>query len=259
MKNKLIIALIILIILANILILIFASKGKDNTEKSYTRKEIIELISKGYINGMSKKNLENLMGQKLDDKTIITGNNAYLLKKPSKEIIEQYNLNNYVQRNESYFENLTNKIKSNYSWKFDGDVKDNQTQYIVKIKTYNYGIYIQDFEELTNLLLTNDKNDTSPQNVKEYKAKVIAMKILDTHLDDYLNNDEEKTILINFSGQSDDIKNSLAQYLVDLGGYNYHNIPQINEMVQNRNTRLQSYIDESFQNGTLDRQSVLKI
>ena len=259
MKNKLIIALIILIIIADVLIIVFTSKDKDTKEKSYTRKETIELISKGFVNGISKKELEKLMNQKLDDKTIMTGDDAYLLQKPSEKIINQYNLNNYVQNNQNYFKNLTAKIKSNYSWKFDGEAKDNQTQYIVKLKTYNYGIYIQDFEALTNLLLNNVKNDTTPQEVKEYKAKVIAMKLLDTHLDDYLNNDEEKTILITFSGNSDEAKNSLAQYLVDLGGYNYHNIPKINEMIQNRATRLQSYISEGLNNGTLDSQDILKI
>ncbi len=49
------------------------------------------------------------------------------------------------------------------------------------------------------------------------------------------------------------------QYLIDLTGYNYHTIENINIMVQNRNERLQKYIDDAINTGILNKNDILKI
>lgn len=86
------------------------------------------------------------------------------------------------------------------------------------------------------------------------------MQLLNTHLNEYVNNSEEKTILITFTNlNNDETKNSLMQYLIDLTGYNYHTIENINIMVQNRNERLQKYIDDAINTGILNKNDILKI
>ncbi len=255
MKNKIIITLIFIIIIAIILLIAFWPKKQ---EENYTKKEIVEKVSNGFINGISKEKLEKLMNQDIADKTMITGNDAYLLTKPSQNKIDQYNLNEYVQKNQTYFSNLEKKIKENYSWEFDGEAEANQSSYIINVKSYSYGTYLSDLEEMVNQLMIR-VSDNTPKDINKYKAKVIAMKILNSHLDEYICN-EVKTILIDFTNiNSDETKNSLMQYLVDLAGYNNLQDENINAMEQNRQTRITEYIDNAINNKTLDKNDILKI
>lgn len=259
-KTKIIIsALVLAIIIAIVIIIALWPKHKE--EKSYTKKEIIEKISNGFANGISKDELESLMNQEVQDKTMMTGEDAYLLQTPSKKLIDKYNLNNYVKQNKTYFSNLEKKIKENYYWEFDGEVKENQTNYFIKVKTYNYGVYLADLEEMVGLLTNNYPFENSEeQEINDYKAKIIAMKLLDSHLDDYISSSDPKTIAIFFQQiNSTETKNSLIQYLIDLSGYANGLDERINNMEINRTERMQSYINEAISNGTLDQNDILKL
>lgn len=258
MKQK--IAIVLIIFFVVLIVVLVAFYPTEKSEKQLTNKEIIEQISDGYISGISRNELKQLMNQDIDEKTMMTGKDAYLLSTPKEEIVEQYKLENYIKRNEQYYKNLESQIKNNYEWKFNGSAENNQTEYVVSIKTYNYGIYLQDLEQLQNLLLNDNQTTGNEKIANEYKAKVVAMQLLNTHLNEYVNNSEEKTILITFTNlNNDETKNSLMQYLVDLAGYNYHTIENINIMVQNRNERLQKYIDDAINTGILNKNDILKI
>lgn len=256
MKKVLIITTIIIIIILNIIILI--TWGTPKKEKQLTKKETIEEISKGFINGISKNSLEKLLNQSIDNKTVMTGKDAYLLQKPSEKTIENYNLNKYVKYNEEYYDNLYKVIKNNYTWEFDGKTQNNQNSYFIKIKTYSYGIYLSDIERLCEMLIKNNQSE-EPQKVINYKAKVISMKLLDSHLEEYISNENEKTIAITFSNINDDeTKNSLMQYLVDLAGYNNHG-DNIISLTQNKETRLKNYIDTAMNNNILNKNNILEL
>ena len=95
------------------------------------------------------------MNQEITDKNVMLGKDAYLLKKPSKKLIDKYDLDNYIKENEKYFDNLKVKIKTNYSWEFDGKTLDDQDTYFVNVKTYQYGVYLADLEQLMGLLAQN--------------------------------------------------------------------------------------------------------
>ena len=140
MKKKLIFAMIILVIIIAVITIIFLSKDKE--EITYNKKETIEEISNGFVNGIGKKELEKLLNQKVSEQTIMTGKDAYLLKAPSNDLIEKYNLDKYLTVQKTYFEKLDSKIKDEYSWKFEGEAKDNQANYYLTISVYNYGIYL---------------------------------------------------------------------------------------------------------------------
>ena len=254
MKKKIIIGLIVTLIV--VVVAFFPNK---KTEEQLTKKETIEQISKGFGNGISKKELEKLMNQKIEGKTMMTGKEAYLLKTPNDELIKKYNLDNYVKQNKTYFNKLETKIKENYSWEFEGEVQENQDAYFMLVKVYNYGIYLSDLETLQNKLLEN-KSAKEEKEVNEYKAKVIAMKLLDSHLDDYLNNGEAKNIAITCANlNSDETKNSLMQYLIDLAGYTNEKDETIANMVQNRDSRMQNLIDEAIRNNVLEENDLLKL
>ncbi|CCY45889.1 unknown [Firmicutes bacterium CAG:822] len=257
-KTTIISVILFIIIIAAILIIAFLPKEKG--EKSYTKKETIELISKGFVDGISKKDLEKLMNQKIDDKTMMTGEDAYLLQTPSDKLIKQYNLDNYITNAKSYFKKLETKIKENYSWKFDGEVGENQGSYYIKLKTYSYGVYLSDLEEMTNQLLSRYTLSNENTEVNKYKAKVIAMKLLDSYLDEYIYNGDSKVISITFNSINDDkTKNSLIQYLIDLAGYNNREDEKINTMENNRKTRIAEYINTAISNGTLNKNDILKM
>ena len=261
MKKKVIISIVIilLIIITTVLIVLFANKKTET--KSYTKKEIVERISKGFKNGISKKELEELMNQEVMDTTMMTGEDAYLLQTPNEEIIDKYNLDSYVKENKKYFANLEKKIKENYSWEFDGEAEENQDTYFVSVKTYQYGVYLTDVEEIVNILTQNYPfENAEDQEVNNYKAKVIAMKLLDSHLDDYISNSEHRTIAIFFTSiDSQDTKDSLSQYVIDLSGYASGSDDRINNMEINRTQRMQEYINSAINNGILDKNDILKI
>lgn len=261
-KTKIIISIIVfLILIALALTIIILTKNNKEPEKSYTKKEIIEKISNGFVNGISKNELESLMNQEVQDKAMMTGEDAYLLQTPSDKLIDKYNLNNYVKDNKAYFSNLEKKIKENYTWKFDDEVKDNQDTYFINVKTYNYGVYLADLEEIVGLLTNNYPfKNSEEQEINNYKARVIAMKLLDSHLDDYISSSDPKSIAIFFKGvDSKETKDSLSQYLIDLSGYANGLDERINNMEINRTERMRTYINEAISNGTLDQNDILKL
>ncbi len=248
MKKK-IITVSIIIILTITFFLIIYNHNKQETKKVKT-KDIVVTVSNGYINGMSKKTLEKKLNHKLSEKSIITGKDSYLNQKPSEKLIEKYNLSNYAKEQENYINSLEAKIKENYSFSFQGTSKEYQKNYIVKVKTYYYAAYLSDLSEIMKQLLANyDINSEEQENIYNYKAKVIAMRILNNHLNDYNNENETKEVVIDF----DNPYNSLSQYLLDLAGYNYTNVIKMDE---NRTTRVTVLINEYLQNRIIENISL---
>ncbi len=259
MKKKLKIIISIIVLVSIVAVILLIAFWPNNKEKHYTKKKIVELISKGFVNGISKEDLENLMNQDIADETMMTGEDAYLLQTPSEELINKYNLDSYVVENKKYFDNLEKKIKENYLWEFDGETEENQQTYFINLKTYSYGIYLSDLKEIVNQLMVRISNG-DPKNINEYKAKIIAMKVLNSYLDEYIYNGDIKSIVIDFQNiNSDETKNSLMQYLIDLAGYTNLQDENINAMEQNRQTRITEYIDIALNNGILDKNDILKI
>ena len=256
-RIKIITIAIIVILLVAILIIVFLPKKQ---ERNYTKKEIIEQISNGFVDGISKGKLEDLINQDIADKTMMTGEDAYLLQTPSEKLIDDYNLNNYINLNKTYFKHLEKAIKQNYSWEFAEDVSPNQNSFLMNIKVYSYGIYLSDLEEMEQQLLANYKSkNTEEKQINEYKAKVVAMKLLDSHINDYVYNGEARSIFVDFKNiKSDETKNSLMQYLIDLAGYNNQD-ENIRIMVQNRQERVKSYIDDAINNQIIDKNDILKL
>ena len=117
-EKKIAIALIVFFIILIVVLIVFYPT-KEN-EKQLTNKEIIEQIFDGYVSGISQNELNQLMNQDIDEKTMMTRKDAYVLSTPKKEIVEQYKLENYINKNEQYYKNLESQIEKNYEWSFNG-------------------------------------------------------------------------------------------------------------------------------------------
>ena len=86
------------------------------------------------------------------------------------------------------------------------------------------------------------------------------MKLLDSHLDDYISDRESKTIAIFFKDiNSQETKDSLYQYLFDLSGYATGLDERINNMEVNRMERMQEYINNALNSGLLNKEDILKL
>ncbi len=256
-KKKIVIICIVvgIIIIAASLYLLFSTRQKAPTLQEKGT-EIVESISDSMKNGASLKEIEKLIGvDDLTNTTIMVGSDSYVRDKPSDEIITANNLSSYVSLNEQYSENLEKKIKDNFDCKID---IFNTEQGIVSIKAdiknYYYAVYLQDMIELQSQLL--ERTQAVNNEVNSYKAKVRAMQILDSKLEQYVNDDETISQLVSYKRDNDDErKNSLSSFVIALAGFNYHN-DTTNAFEKNRETRISGYIDEAINSGIISENNL---
>lgn len=268
MNKKWLILITCLIILILVITLVIPLLVKDNNEydsKKTTREfaSDIETLNDLLINGGSKKEIIELTKIKeLENFNIMTGKDSYLNQKPSKEIIDTYNLNDYVTKSSKYISRLEKEIKNNFDFKSENVTRDNNYIYnMVTVKAYYYSGYIVDLEELKNQLLEKViSSDKKEEKANNYKAKVKAMEILDKKLKDYRNKNEKINIGVNYNASKKTYtKNSLYQYILTVQGFSYRNNPEMMEKNANVQTRMTEYIDEALTNGILDNDNILRL
>ena len=181
------------------------------------------------------------MRTRLDDKTI-----------------KDNNLDNYVIIQDELATNVEKKIQSNFDYSISNVIEeDDYTQYSVLLKSYYQIAYLLDLEELQKQLLV--KSAQEDNEVNNYKAKVIALKILDKRLDDYVNKDENCMANL-YRYQNDEERNnsSLLSYINLLQGLNYNNEKIFTENQLNITERMNTYINEAIENKLIN-ENVLEL
>ena len=259
MNKYLKIILPIFIILTVILSIILFDNSSENSINS--KDEAIKHIQKlntAIIEGGTKGELSKLIGtNKILDQDIMTGPDSFLRKKPNNNIINKNNLEKYVKASSLYADNLEKIIKQNFSFKLQNvNVIENQLyEACVTYKTYYYFPYLMDLTALQNAILDKLDIDFEKEKNEEviitnaYKARIKAASILDKHLNDYINNKETKTILIELKkGKIEDSSDSLKSYLINLNGYAYKN-DDLNNL---SNKRVKQYLSQINSNNILD-------
>ena len=246
MKDKLkinipiIMAVIVLIIIIIGLVFLFAKNDKKKEEK---KKEIdyqkyasqyVDKLTKAIIYGKNKIELTKILQtENIMDSDVMSGSDMYLKQTLDEKLIKKYKLDDYVEAGKKYGDNLEKAIQDNFSYKIEGVAENtDDVSPLVSYKSYCYQAYIKDLSQIRVELLAKAgyNMDGSSFDVDEkfrvddYKAKIKAAEILDSHLDDYVNNGDTNKIYVTFTHKkAEKSSESFVSYLMNLSGYTYEN------------------------------------
>lgn len=239
------IAIIIIIILILILIGIIIKHTLFGTKKENINSKM-ENISQLAISGASKEELSKYFNiENLDSNSIMTGPDSYMREKPSDEIIKQYKLSDYIKLQDKLAANVEKKIKDNFTLILGEKTTDANggTVYSGSVKGYYQLEYLLDLKTLQSTLSDEYKEDND--EVTNYKAKVIAMKILDDYLSIYENKKYFGGInLYIYSDDEEKTATSYISFLNALQGVSYNN-EEVDKLESTRDTRLKEYLENA--------------
>jgi len=278
-KNKLIIAVAALLILVATVVSIFflSNNKKEDTEKpaqpdiadviknEADAKELMSGVNNAILNGASKEEISKILGVELSGDAyayVQIGKDSYLQFTPPSELVQKHDLSNYVKQAAIYASRVEEKIKSNFAYEFVSSEVDEEgsTVISVNVRSYLYQNYIADLGELQGKLLENftfpnDELNDRAANATMYKAKVKAMEIMDSYLDNYVNDEYASTNIILENGQRE--KGNLDAYISTAAtGMIAGNS---RSMLQDMESRVATYMNNALSNGTLDRNDMLKL
>lgn len=245
MKSKLkkfapIIFTVAIVIIIIGLIFLFAKGDKNKEEKKkkidYQKyaSEYVDKLTTAIIYGKDRDVLiKTLQTKNIMDTDIMTGNDMYLKQTPGDEMVKKYKLDSYVKAGKKYGDNLEKAIQNNFSYKIEG-VAENEDDVspLVSYQSYYYQAYIKDLSQIIVELLDKAGYNMDGSNVSAtekfkvdyYKAKIKAAEILDSHLNDYVNNDVTNKVYVTFTHKKAEASaDSFMSYLMNLSGYTYQN------------------------------------
>lgn len=207
MRKKILIIIFVLafMLLFGGIVLSFLSKD-DNTDspssqmtlETQTKQSSEKAVRSLMDTSMTPQKLKKLYGVNMGSDAILVGKNSILREKSDLE----KTLTNYSKAQDYYAKKVEKKIQDTFSYRF-GDylVADEGANVIQKLyfKSYYLELYIMDLNLLQDMLLNqigfsvyNIEHDLTDDDLKlMYKAKVKAMELLDSHLDNYVNTTEE--------------------------------------------------------------------
>ena len=251
---EIIISILIVILLGVIMFNIIKPIDKSNPKIKDMKDTINELTEK-LINSSTKEEITDLTGiEEIESSMLMTGPDSYTGEKPSNKLITNYKLDDYITLQDKLQSNLESKIKNNFNYKVEDPKKENDHNiYSVSINSYYYLVYIQDLKEIQKQIINSieESNTIEEIEVNNFKAKIIAMKILDSKLDDYINSNEYCTALVyEYKDDNEKTIKSIKSYLSLLQGINYQN-EKIETFSTNRGIRITNYINEAKLNKTV--------
>ena len=247
--NKILIIILVVtaaILLITSLILIIVKSSKSSAVEKKLNK-----INQLVINGSSKESLSKYMNvDKIDGNYLMTGPDCYMREKPNDQAIKDNKLDTYVKQQNKYASNVEKKIKENFQFIMnDNTFKDNGAKvYTGVVRGYYQLEYMLDLKEIQKQLI--EKLNVEDEEINQYKAKVIGMKILNNYLSIYENKDNYSGINIYVYEDKDMTDSSIASYLNMLQGVNYSN-KEVVELEETREQRIKEYIDKEIKNNNL--------
>lgn len=207
MSKKILIVIFVLafLLLLGGIVLSFVSKddNTDSTSSPMSLEERTKQTSEKAVHSlmdtsMTPQKLKRLYGVDMGSEAILVGKNSILREKSDLE----KKLTDYSKAQDYYAKRVEKKVQDTFTYRL-GDylVADEGANVIQKLyfKSYYLELYLMDLNLLQDMLLNqigfsvyNIEHDLTDDDLKlMYKAKVKAMELLDSHLDNYVNTTEE--------------------------------------------------------------------
>ncbi len=241
MKNNAIIITLILLLL--VFLIIFFEEINNSVKEQSDVEKFTELV----INGGTKEQLEKITGAEVMTVTIMTGPDSYL-----NSLIEEKNLEEYTETGKELIKNFEKIVKQS----FDYDIENKAiNKAFITYKMFYYAAYISDLKLLKETIL---KSTLSSDEISEYKAIVIAMKILDKHLNEYQGNKKYIFYLNYEKANYDTYKNTYNSYLNNLVGF-YNGNQEVNNLRETSADRVEEYLLTAKANNIVDSENLLKM
>ena len=192
------------------------------------------------------------------------GKDSALRYRPDQNIIKAYGLQKYIEEQDKYSEKVEDIAIKNISYKI---IKVNKNSINYKIKPWYMYKYSYDLNILKELIMQDAKFKTTEKNVfkedyevNEYKARVVALKILDKHLEEYDNNNEVLELKFIFNGKRA-AENELLSLYYTMEGVTSKTSP--NKMTKEERKKeiekMKNYLKESYSNGDYNSKNPYKI
>ena len=253
MKNKIknIIPIVAILIVAILLIVLFSERKKASPpNKERIVEDVIQNVF--YNDSLSSKELSATINSVLPSDEIFIGKDSYITYKPSNEIIEKYKLESYVAMQDEYAPAVRKKFDENTSYKITSTT---DTEVFMDVIPWYYSQYTQDLMAIMNKIMEYAKYEIDETNinieeytVNEYKARVLGMRILNSHLDEYDNvTGETRKVLLDYGGGSEPEKNDYYTLYLVLGGVTAEKAPSMEKQEE----RVNNYIQEAINNNIL--------
>ena len=266
-KNlRILLPVIILISLLSIMIISLLTAiildNKPFNKQKYVNKIIKEVF---YDNNTSIEKLESTLQNPMINEVIFIGKDSALRYKPDNSVIKAYGLQKYVEEQEKYSLKVEKIAIENIEYKID---KINKGSINYKIKPwyiYNYSYDLSLLKELimkdADFKITEKTVFKEEYTVNEYKARVIALRILDNHLEDYNNIDNEILDLKFIFNGKRAAENELLSLYYNLEGVTSKKSP--NKMTEKERekelVKMKKYLEEAELNEQYNKKNPYKI
>ena len=255
MKKRFIIIVVIALVCITIFVLLNKTTNTANDVDSI-QKYVTSYVDGKFLNkNVTKKDLKGYTGEDLLAGLIFYGKDSYTRLRISDDLIKKNKLESYSSLQNKYASNVEEKLLSNFVYGYNNYTeKDGVSSLEIEYRTFYYNFYVSDLVYLTDKILVKNGNNTEKIDYSSpirYKAKVMAMKVLDSHLDDYVNSSESRIFTIDFKNGMPEEGEMFSLYL-NLGGNLYN-------QWEDRESTLNLYLDKAISSGVLNKNNILKI
>ena len=254
-----VISLLSIMIISLVIVLIVNNKPFNK------EKYVDKIVTNVFLNkDISIEKLESTLQQPMINEVTFIGKDSALRYRPDQSVIKAYGLQKYIEEQNKYSEKVENIAIENISYKI---VKINKNSINYKIKPWYMYKYSYDLNILKELIMEDAKFKITEKNVfkeeyevNEFKARVVALKILDKHLEDYDNNNEVLELKFIFNGKRA-AENELLSLYYTMEGVTSKTSPNkmTKEERKKEKEKMKNYLKESQSNGDYNSKNPYKI
>lgn len=274
--KKIIRSVILSMVVVLAIVAVIASSLKfeeKTTEKKIEEEKEIVLIpeeveenlenftSESVSSDVTLKSLENLTNNEhIDISHAMYGKDASTNETVDKDLKGNLDLSAYEKVQKKLVKKLEKKMQDSYTYEYTTDfIYEEPTLATrgIKFTSYLYCYYYNDVSYLMGYLMEKsgyDGNETYKEYIiGEYKAKIKAMQILDSHLDDYVSDEVYEMELIYVVNDGEMACFNCEKYLEYLKGFHSSRIQDYPE------ERMENFMNEGLKKGILKEGDLLAI